>query len=124
MYKIYEHINIIKTVKIVETVEIVEIVEILKILKKLKVVSNTRKGGDNMKTYKIVSELRLLIILTLLIFIAPYGNMPVAAESDQLKECYSQCLNLYSEYMAAVKNNLDAASIDARFQSYKSALDK
>lgn len=77
-----------------------------------------------MKTYKTVSDLRLLIILLFLIFIAPYGNSPAAAENDQLKECYSQCVNLYSEYMAAVKNNLDAASIDARFQSYKSALDK
>lgn len=77
-----------------------------------------------MKTYKTFGSVRLLLLLSLFIFAAPYGYMPAAAESDQLKECYSQCVNLYSEYMAAVKNNLDAASIDARFQSYKSALDK
>ena len=77
-----------------------------------------------MKTYKTVSSARLLILLSLLIFTTSYGYLPVAAESDQLKECYSQCVSLYSEYMTAVKNNLDAASIDARFQSYKSALDK
>lgn len=77
-----------------------------------------------MKTYKIVSGLKFIIVLSLLIFTAPFGNSPAAAESDQLKECYSQCVNLYSEYMSAIKNNLDAASIDARFQSYKKALDK
>ncbi len=72
--------------------------------------------------YLFLFVLLLSFIFTFFIILNLCPDRTFAAD-DQVQQIYSKCVQLYSEYMQAVNNNLDGDTINKKFNEYKSALE-